>query len=143
MGISFSESHQHFAVKITQKPEGGFVSSSDNPALIFEGATKEEVQQKVMAKIAELGGPDLAAMMRGMKPSAAGSDEQIQVTLNKKTALSFGKKKTIDGGPNFQLKLTRGQSLDGPAAEGGLSPLAKAAIVVAVLLLLLWLGFHK
>ena len=141
--MEFSESHQQFAVKITPKPEGGFVSTSDNPALVFEGATKEEVQQKVLAKIAELGGPDLAAMMRGMKPSAAGNDEQIRVTLNKKTAISFGKNKTIDGSPNFQLKLTRGPSLDGPSAEGGLSPLAKAALIVAVALLLLWFGFHK
>ncbi len=135
MGIS--ESHQHFAFKVTPKPGGGFVSTSDNPALVFEGATEEEVQQKAIEKIGELAGPEMAALLRDAGKPGAASEKRVAVTVNKKTTFSLRSGKPGDAGREL-LKIE-----SGPQSEGGLSPLAKAALVVAALLLLLWFGLHR
>ena len=137
--MEISSSSQHFAVAISPKPEGGFVSMSDNPALIVEGATEEEVREKVLEKIGQLAGPQMAALFRdNWKPGAqllpggqSPREKKFKITVNKKISFSF--KKNEDSEPK-QVTLEAG-----PSAEGGLSALAKVAIAIAVLLLLLWL----
>ena len=50
-----------FTFKIEPKPGGGFTATSDHHPDTLEGATQEEVEQKVRELLAKLVGPDLAA----------------------------------------------------------------------------------
>ncbi len=49
-----TEPHQKYQFKIEQKPEGGYVLRSEHPPLLIEGATKEEVEEKLKAEITKL-----------------------------------------------------------------------------------------
>ena len=135
--MDISKSSQHFAVGIMPKPEGGFTSMSDNPALIVEGATEEEVREKVLEKIGQLAGPQMAAMFRdNWKPGLQlPTEKKFNLTVNKKISFSF--KKNEDSEPK-QVTIDAG-----PSAERGFTPLLKAAIAVAILLLLSWYVFRK
>jgi predicted RNase H-like HicB family nuclease len=49
-----------FSYNIQAKPEGGFVASPADPAMeTIEGSTREEVEQKIQAKITEMIGAQL------------------------------------------------------------------------------------
>ena len=142
--MDISKSSQHFAVAISPKPEGGFVSLSDNPALIVEGATEEEVRDKVIEKIGQLAGPEMATVFRDNwkqvtqslpRTQSTGEKKKFNITVNKKISFSF---KKDEGDDPKQVTLSAG-----PSAERAFSPLLKAAIAVAILLLLSWFVFRR
>lgn len=47
------EQHK-YSFKIEQKPEGGYILRSEHPPLVIEGATKEEVEEKLKAEFMKL-----------------------------------------------------------------------------------------
>ena len=61
--MTMQESHTTLRVKIESKPDGGFVSVSENPQLNFEGATREEVENKVRQQLVQILGPQVAGML--------------------------------------------------------------------------------
>ena len=61
--MTMQESHLTLRVKIESKPEGGWVSTSPDPQLNFEGATREEVENKVRAQMVQILGPAVAGML--------------------------------------------------------------------------------
>jgi len=61
--MTMQESHLTLRVKIESKPDGGYVSTSPNPQLNFEGATREEVENKVRAQLVQILGPQVAGML--------------------------------------------------------------------------------
>jgi hypothetical protein len=100
--MTISESHFEFSFKIEPKPEGGFIGRSEDPAITLEGATREEVEEKIRAKIAEITGTNLANALPLDKLGAGAVNVQIQ----KKCAFAFKK----PGEP---------QSVDEPAGQPG------------------------
>jgi len=131
MGVS--ESHFKFSFKIEPKPEGGFIARSENPALTLEGATREEVEGKIRAKIAEIAGTDLANAL----PLEKLGTGAVNVNIQKKFAFSTkkpGEKPIADASPP-QL----GSTTPAPIEPAGVSlaTLVKVLIVVGILLTLL------
>ena len=54
-----------FSYRIQAKPEGGFVATPSDPAMeTIEGSTKEQVEQKVQAKISEMIGAQLPTTLK-------------------------------------------------------------------------------
>jgi hypothetical protein len=146
MGIS--EFHQRFAFKVEPKPGGGYVSKSDNPALVVEGATEEEVEQKALQKIGELGGPEIAAVIRDLqKPGAVrvAGEKKFSVSINKKSSFSFGKKRLADADSASSTAELAGSVSDpfSRSSEGGLSATVKFLIIVAALALVFWLIYRR
>jgi hypothetical protein len=136
MGIS--ESHQQFVFKVEPKPGGGYVSTSDNPALVFEGTTEEEVQQRALEKIGELGGPEIAAAIKDLQKPGAGviaGEKRFSISVNKRTTFSLGKKQPVRiDGPSAQLASAESDPF-AKSSQGGLNSTVKLLIVIAVLIL--------
>jgi hypothetical protein len=54
-----------FSYRIEPKPEGGFVATPGEPGMpAIEGATREEVQQKIEASITEMIGKELPSVFK-------------------------------------------------------------------------------
>ena len=54
-----------FSYRIQPKPEGGFVGIPSDPAMeTIEGSTKEEVEQKIQAKISDMIGAQLPTSLK-------------------------------------------------------------------------------
>ncbi len=144
MGIS--ESHQQFVFKVEPKPGGGYVSSSDNPALIFEGATEEEVQQKALDKIGELGGPEIAAAIKNLQRPVAGgggSEKKFSISINKKMSVSVRKKRPSSDDSAATELTTPIPDPFRRDSSGGPSSTVKLLIVIAVLILLFLLIYRR
>ena len=144
MGIS--ESHSQFAFRIEPKPGGGWVSTSDNPALVFEGATQDEVQQKALEKIGEMAGPEIAAAIKDLeKPGAApvAGATKFSVSINKKRSISGNIKLTDADSPSSSGQLTSAESAFAQSSPGGLSSTVKFLIVIAVLIIIFLLAYRR
>ena len=51
----------HFSYRIEEKPDGGFIARSSDPGMEpLEGATREEVLQKIQAKATAMASPNLS-----------------------------------------------------------------------------------
>ena len=90
--MALTEFHRQFAYKIEPKPGGGFVTVSDNPELIVEGATEEEVQHKAMEKIGALAGPQMAAVFGNLESALENMEKTGGVPGEKKFAISIDRK---------------------------------------------------
>lgn len=67
----------HFSYRIEEKPGGGFIGRSSDPGMEpLEGATREEVLQKIQAKATALAGDNLTG--KGFKFGG------LNVTVNRK-----------------------------------------------------------
>jgi hypothetical protein len=134
MGIS--ESHFKFSFRIEAKPEGGFIGRSEDPAITLEGATREEVEEKIRAKVAEITGVNLAAL-----PAEKLGAGAVNVEIRKKFAFSL--KKT---GEKQIADASSGQ-LDGatpaPIEPSGISPTTLIKVLVAVVVLLILLLLRR
>ncbi len=129
--MSISERHVVIRWKIEEKPGGGFVARSDNPAdELIEGATKEEVQEKIKAKFAAAVGPAIAAELNALKPST-----QVHTTSTK---FSFNLSKAHEAP---EIESTTSTPID---AGGGsmLSAAWKIAVLVGIAILI-WLLLHR
>src|SRR5258706_8237809 len=68
-----------FNYKIEPKPGGGFIARPSNPALpVFEGATKEEVEQKMEARLLEMMDEKLDQLHLGNLKAAIHTKVNIQ-----------------------------------------------------------------
>lgn len=123
--MTFTQTHLSYRFTIQQKPDGGWVATCDNPPTTLEGATREEVEQKIREKVAERVTPELAKQIKlsipGMKVNS-----NIRITLRPRSS--------------DPVTITEnGNVLDfGPKAEAVISPklLALIAVIVAIALLL-------
>ena len=146
--MALSESHREFAFKIEPKAEGGFVSTSDNPELACEGATREEVEREVLEKIGALGGPEMAALVGSLESALENMEKTGGVPGEKKFAISIDRKISFAVQTN---KLGRGEAAAGPLQLGAapqpsvqpfaearsmMSPAIKILIVLAALILI-------
>lgn len=123
--MTFSQTHLSYKFKLEQRPEGGWVATSDDPPCTLEGATREEVEQKMREKIAERVTPEFAKQIKLAIPG-------VKVNSNIKI--------TLRPGSSDRMTITEnGKVLDsGPKAEAVISPkllvLLGAAIAIALLL---------
>lgn len=144
--MSISEFHEKFVFRIEPKPGGGYVSVSENPALVFEGSTQEEVQQKALEKIEQLAGPALGGLLKDMeKPGGMVDEKKFSIAIGRKTITktwtSSGDK--LQGiSPGAQLPQVTTERLT-QSSEGGLNATVKLLIAAAVLLLVLWLVYRR
>jgi len=131
MGIS--ESDFKFSFKIEPKPEGGFIARSENPDWTLEGATREEVEGKIRAKIAEISGIDIADALPLEKLGQSG------VTVNIQKKFTFSSKRAGDK----QIADASTGQLGSPTPAAiepsgfSLTSLIKVLIVLVILLILL------
>ena len=129
--MSLSESHFKFSFKIEPKPEGGFIARSEDSALTLEGATREEVEEKIRAKITEITGTDLASVL----PLDKLGTGAVSVNIQKKFAFKQPGEKQIADASAGQIE----GPTPAPIGPSGISlaTLVKALIVLVVVLILL------
>ena len=143
--MEHSEAQKKFQFTIEPKPGGGFISRSPNPDLIVEGATREEVQLKVLDKIADQAGPIVGALIRRLEKSSALKNAPGSVrTIEAKQSWSMGNDPpqiSQDMSPGIHFSASIG-SQQVPSTEGGTKGLVKFLIVVGVLLLIFWMVYH-
>lgn len=149
--MSISEFHEKFVFRIEPKPGGGYVSVSENPALVFEGATQEEVQQKALEKIEQLAGPALSGMLKEMdKPGGIGGmvdEKKFSIAIGRKTITKTWRASgnTLPGvlKDSAQAQLPQVTTERSVQSEGGLNATVKLLIAAAVLLFVLWLVYRR
>jgi hypothetical protein len=92
-----------FCYRIEPKPEGGFIARPTDPSIApIEAATREELQQRIQAKVSET----LAVEFPGLKlPLDKNVNTKISLNLNNKTVI------TVD---TQSQKLSLGGSLPSP-----------------------------
>ena len=120
--MTFTQTHLSYRFNLQQKPEGGWVATCEDPSCTLEGATREEVEHKMKAKIAEQLTPEITEQIKLAIPG-------VKVNSNIKITLRRGDSGTV----------TRDQNLDGPKAEAAISP--KLLVLIGALItivLLLW-----
>ena len=131
--MSISESNFKFSFKIEPKPEGGFIARCDNPDWTLEGATREEVEGKIRAKIAEIAGIDIASALPLEKLGQPG----VSVNIQKKSTSSSrraGDKRIADASTG-QLESPTPAAIEPSGIS--LTTLIKVSIVLVILLILL------
>jgi hypothetical protein len=143
-----AEAHVNFKFKIDEKPGGGYIARSDNPALNLEGATKEEVEARVLEKVSELAGPQIAALIKGIKPGDLHLNGTVlaDIYLGKKFSVTVNKH--VLGGSKTSSSLS--PQLLGDSAppitesrERAVSPAVWYALLIALALLAAWLLTHR
>ncbi len=103
--MTMQESRQTLRVKIESKPDGGFVAVSPNPQLNFEGATREEVENKVRAQLVVILGPQVAGMLPANFSDPSFVREQVatpdKIKVNVKKSFNITVKKSDQTGTEF------------------------------------------
>lgn len=88
-----------FAYKIEAKPEGGFIARATDPEIPpIEGATREEVQQKIRATVAE----GLAQAFPGLKIPVETGHAKLEFHVERKPEGGFAVHSTEVGTPTMQ-----------------------------------------
>lgn len=143
-----AEEHVNFKFKIEEKPGGGYIAQSDNPALNVEGSTKEEVEAKVLQKVSELAGPQIAELIRNIKPEdlAGGSSPNPNIHFEKKFSITvnnrvLGSSKTTACSSPQLLGNSPEPSTE--SRERAVSPAVWYALLIALALLAAWLLTHR
>ena len=141
------ESHLNFKYKfkIEPKPEGGFIARAEGSDVTIEGATKEEVEQKMLEKVSELAGPQLAEALKGLSAADLKKDG---VHVGKKFSIRVNATKTGGAAPDQAALPGSAPALDqnaGPilSAEPAISRQLLWAIIVALTLFTIWLAMHR
>ena len=131
--MSISESNFKFSFKIEPKPEGGFIARCDNPDWTLEGATREEVEGKIRAKIAEIAGIDIASALPLEKLGQAG----VNVNIQKKSTFSSRRAgdKPITDASTGQIESPTPAAIEPSGIS--LTTLIRVLIVLGILLILL------
>jgi hypothetical protein len=132
-----AEAHVNFKFKIESKPEGGFVARSENPTLNVEGATKEEVEARMLEKIGDLAGPQIASLIKNIQPEDLKPGAKPGIHIEKHFSLNIQTKKRDVPGPP--------QLADGSAtqSERPISAAVWYALVIALVLLAAWWATHR
>ncbi len=139
------ESITKFSFKIEAKPEGGFVARSEGLGETFEGATKEEVEEKIRAKVAEVAGPELAEALanalKGVDAPKIQVKKKIEFAVVKKTSSA------ASATANAQPSVLMGSSPDsGPidrTSEGSGARFLKLLLIAGAVVLLIWLLLYR
>lgn len=129
--MSFTQTHLSYKFKLQQKPEGGWIATSDEPACTLEGTTREEVEQKIRAKLMEQLQPEIAEKIKLSLPG---------VNVNTKFNIKIRR-----GSPDTDMphSLLPGSGNSGPKLEAAISPKLLVLIgAAATVLILLWRIAH-
>jgi len=129
--MSISESHFKFSFKIEPKPEGGFIARSEDLDCTLEGATREQVEGKIRAKIAEISGIDIADALPLEKLGQSG----VNVNIQKKFTFKRAGDERIADASTGQLESPTPAPIEPPRIS--LTTLMKVLIVLVILLILL------
>jgi len=85
--IEINKTQFKFSYVTKPKPDGGFIAHPSDPSMeTLEGATEEEVQQKVLAALNNLTVKDIASLVKG---------HPLSVKLNGRATLVFNSKAGI------------------------------------------------
>jgi len=85
--IEINKTQFKFSYITRPKPDGGFIAHPSDPQMeTIEGATEEEVQQKVLAAMNSLTAKDIASLLKG---------HPLSVKLNGKATVVFNSKAGI------------------------------------------------
>ena len=129
--MSISESNFKFSFKIEPKPEGGFIARSEDLDCTLEGATREQVEGKIRAKIAEISGIDIADALPLEKLGQSG----VNVNIQKKFTFKRAGDERIADASTGQLESPTPAPIEPPRIS--LTTLMKVLIVLVILLILL------
>ena len=140
------ESHLNFnyRFKIEEKPGGGFIARQEGGDLTLEGATKEEVEQKMLEKLSLVAGPQVAKALKGL--SLADIKEQGGIHVERKFNLVINKDKLGAASFTSSLPSSPGTDSTGPIsrdAEPLISRQVLWIIIGALALLTLWLLLQR
>lgn len=138
-----AEAHVNFKFKIEAKPEGGFIARSDHPDLNVEGATKEEVEAKVLEKVSEMAGPQIAALLKTIKPedlASTSSAAKPGIHIEKKFSIQVN---TTRRSPAAPPSPDSAPTPAGEAPERAISPVVWYALLIVAALLLAWFLTHR
>jgi hypothetical protein len=81
-GLTSHRTVTKISYRMEEKPEGGFIARPGDPAMgVIEGATREEVQQKLNQK--------MGAMIGQQLPNVFGDSNEIKVTTNRNVSVQF------------------------------------------------------
>lgn len=145
-----TEAHVNFKFKIEEKPGGGYVARSDNPALNVEGATKEEVEARVLEKVSELAGPQIAALIKGIKPGDLAVDtsqgDKPKIHIEKKFSININKRVLGSSRTTSSLSPQALGDSSGPVTESRermISPVVWYALLIVLALLGVWFYTHR
>src|SRR5215469_1261991 len=81
-----------FSYVTKPKPGGGFIAYSSDPTMVpIEGATEEEVQQKILAQLATYLGQQgvVGRLLKGFLPVNVKLDSRSTVVFNSKSGTDF------------------------------------------------------
>jgi len=81
-----------FSYVTKPKPSGGFIAYSSDPTMVpIEGATEEEVQQKILAQLATYLGQQgvVGRLLKGFLPVNVKLDSRSTVVFNSKSGRDF------------------------------------------------------
>jgi len=132
-----------FNYKIEPKPGGGFIARPSNPALpVFEGATKEEVEQKMEARLLEMMDEKLDQLHLGNLKAAIHTKVNIQ-----HHHITAPSQPTASQPQQFSSSSSSASGSSGPIimeSQGSGQTVLKiiVALVVAALALLYWRMHH-
>ncbi|MGH9521300.1 MAG: type II toxin-antitoxin system HicB family antitoxin [Terriglobales bacterium] len=127
--MSISETHLSYKFKLQPKPDGGYTAISDDPPCTIEGATREEVEQKMREKIMEQISPEIASKLTFSAPG-------VKLRTNIKFNAHIGGARNNAALPGMNAA----SSLDGaPHAEPVVSPKLLVLIgALVTILVLVW-----
>lgn len=125
--MTFTQTHLSYKFKLQQNPDGGWVATSDDPPCKLEGATREEVEQKMRAKLMEQLSPEIAKNIKLNLPGA---------NINTKFNIKIRRGSADTDMPH---SLVPGRADTGPKLEASFSPRLAVLVGAAItLLVLLW-----
>ena len=100
--IEINKTQFKFSYVTKPKPDGGFIAHPSDPSMeTLEGATEEEVQQKVLAAMNSLTAKDIANLLKG---------HPLSVKLNGRATVVFNSKAGITTNLNPGTDLETGSS---------------------------------
>ena len=123
-----SEGQHKYTLKIEQKPEGGYILRSEHPPLVIEGATREEVEEKLKSEFMKLMPEGIAKKLLELSQTA-GVPVKTNVTVKTNTMTDH----------TSSITSTEPMLTTGPKPEPLISP--KLLIILLALLgiaLLIW-----
>ena len=135
--------------RIEPKPEGGFIAHCDDPAVpAIEGATKEEVQQQIMARLKETVGERVSQMEQQLHVPGVNVNVKTEwkVQLRDSTGrlrLDTSRAPTASSENAQSFATSSSGPIQRETAQRGQMAIKVIIALVAVILLLLWMWLHR
>ncbi len=140
--MTTSESHFKFAFKIEEKPEGGFIARSEEPACTVEAATRAELEKKLEEKVEELLASDIAGTLQLGSPGVhVQKNVNFRFHVSRRTAAGESTDSSFTGSEPALASSTSDRPLQ---PESGFSRSTLVIVLIAVAILLaLWLAYQR